>query len=62
MTLQEERLQAIERRITGLEESVENVQEKISLEIKFRTKQTRTITDCIQQVIESVRELKELES
>mgnify|MGYP003664463590 CR=1 FL=1 len=62
MTLQEERLQAIERRIAGLEESVENVQEKISLEIKFRTKQTCTITDCIQQVIESVRELKELES
>jgi len=62
MTLQEERLQAIERRIAGLEESLEDVRVSASLEIKFRTKQTGTITDCMQQVIESVRELKELES
>jgi len=62
MTLQEERLQAIERRITELEESLEDIRGSVSLEIKFRTKQTRTITDCMQQVIESVRELKELES
>jgi len=62
MTLQEERLQAIERRIAGLEESLEDIRVSASLEIKFRTKQTRTITGCIQQVIESVRELKELES
>ena len=62
MTLEEERLQAIERRIAGLEESLEDIRVSASLEIKFRTKQTCTITDCIQQVIESVRELKELES